>query len=654
IGHLEPAAGLAGLVKALLCLRHGEIPPVAGFEKPSSHLDLSSGPFEIPTEPRPWTSAGPRRFGVSSFGMGGTNAHVVVEEYVRDHGAEETGGGPADEAAHADASTGEHLLVLSGHTPEALLRRIAATRAMLRGETAAGLRELCRSSAVGRDHRAHRIAVLGASAWEIGAGLDHALRLADWAPGTVVRGSVVVETASTGLGVHALRHVGGAAVDWSSVYPDPAVRRRPLPPYPFGAASVATAAFVAPAAPVAPVAPAVASDAPTTGAPAAAVRSEDVAAAVRRLSRAHRVLGEETVPGAVPLALGLRAAAELSAVAFTGRGSGPHPLTTDLDEPGRTGPAAFRHAGRTIARLTTGAAQAGPAPAARDLDALRADLGRDLEPAGLYAWFAAKGMELTAPLRSITEVHYGPRRVLARVDLPADSPLEAEAAALDAALQAMAVLTLADPEAPTGTFLPVAVERAARWGDPGRTAFVLLDGAEAGADGVRHGDVDLLADDGRVLVRLEGIEYRTVAGNGTNTGSAAGTTTGRAATSGGAATTGPAATTAGADASAPAPRSARLAAAEAAVVEVVRAALHDPRITATTSLSAVGIDSMLATAVAADLDERYGVQLSPTDVLDAADCRTLAAHVAELALEDTFARPEAEAAPAAEATHRAV
>ncbi|MFD5372738.1 SDR family NAD(P)-dependent oxidoreductase, partial [Streptomyces sp. NPDC127103] len=667
IGHLEPAAGLAGLVKALLCLRHGEIPPVAGFEKPSSHLDLSSGPFEIPTEPRPWTSAGPRRFGVSSFGMGGTNAHVVVEEYVRDHGAEETGGGPADEAAHADGSTGEHLLVLSGHTPEALLRRIAATRAVLRGETAAGLRELCRSSAVGRDHRAHRIAVLGGSAWEIGAGLDHALRLADWAPGTVVRGSVVVETASAGLGVHALRHVGGAAVDWTSVYPDPAVRRRPLPPYPFGAATTATtaaAASVAPAAPMTPATPAVASDAPT-GAPAA-VRSEDVAAAVRRLSRAHRVFGEETVPGAVPLALGLRAAAALSAVAFTGRGSGPHALTTDLDEPGRTGPAAFRHAGRTIARLTTGAAQAGPAPAARDLDALRADLGRDLEPAGLYAWFTAKGMELTAPLRSITEVHYGPRRVLARVELPADSPLEAEAAALDAALQAMAVLTLADPEAPTGTFLPVAVAGAARWGDPGRTAFVLLDGAEAGADGVRHGDVDLLADDGRVLVRLEGIEYRTVTGNSTSTGSAAGTTTGRVGTSGGAATTtgeattglaattGSAATTAGADASAPAPRSARLAAAEAAVVEVVRAALHDPRITATTSLSAVGIDSMLATAVAADLDERYGVRLSPTDVLDAADCRTLAAHVAELAPEDAFARPEADTAPAAEAAPRAV
>ncbi|MFC7934473.1 SDR family NAD(P)-dependent oxidoreductase, partial [Streptomyces cinereoruber] len=624
IGHLEPAAGLAGLVKALLCLRHGEIPPVAGFEKPSSHLDLSSGPFEIPTEPRPWTSAGPRRFGVSSFGMGGTNAHVVVEEYAGGDRAGETGGGPAAEAAHADGAPGEHLLVLSGHTPEALLRRIADTRAALRGETVSGLRELCRSSAVGRDHRAYRIAVLGGGAEEIGAGLDHALRLADRAPGTVVRGSTVVETAPAGLGVHALRHAGGKAVDWASVYPDPAVRRRPLPPYPFGAAAPASVS--------------------SADVPAAAL-GEDVAEAVRRLSRAHRVLGEETVPGAVPLALGLRAADEVRALAFTGRGSGPHALTSDLDEPGRTGPAAFRHAGRTIARLTTDAARVGPAPAAQDLDALRAELGRDLAPVGLYAWFAAKGMELTAPLRSIAEVHYGPRRVLARVDIPADGALEAEVAALDAALQAMAVLTLADPEAPAGTFLPVSIDRATRWGDPAHTAFVLLDGAEPGADGARRGDAALLAADGRVLVRLDGIEYRTVTQDATATAGPAGTTGGSADT--------PADTGRGTDASGAAPRPARLADAEAAVVEVVRAALHDPRITATTSLSAVGIDSMLATAVAADLEERYGVPLSPTDVLDAADCRTLAAHVAELVPEGAFARPGAEEAPTAGATPRA-
>lgn len=108
IGHLEPASGLAGLVKILLCLRHREVPPLAGFERPGSHLDLDAGPFTVPTAPLPWPGGDrPRRAGLSAFGMGGTNAHVVVEEHVPGESVPE---GPPD-------VLGEHLLVLSGHTP---------------------------------------------------------------------------------------------------------------------------------------------------------------------------------------------------------------------------------------------------------------------------------------------------------------------------------------------------------------------------------------------------------------------------------------------------------------------------------------------------------------------------------------------------------
>ncbi|MFE5487691.1 SDR family NAD(P)-dependent oxidoreductase [Streptomyces sp. NPDC056527] len=592
IGHLEPAAGLAGLLKVLLCLRHREIPPVAGFETPSSHLDLSAGPFVIPVEPRPWTSDGPRRAGVSSFGMGGTNAHIVVEEYVGEIGYEASGEGTRTAAAGPD----EHLLVLSAHTSDALVRRMADVRPLLRQGDAASLGALCRSTAVGRDHRAYRVAVLGATADELTAGLAEALRLADRAPGTVVRGGTVLENASTGLGVAAFRYVGGGTVDWAGVYPGPSARRPALPPYPFGSR-------------------------PESAGPAATSPRKDVSAVqvigdtadvARRLSRAHRVLGEETVPGALPVALGLLTRGALRQITFTGRGTGDHPLTSDLDDPARTGPATFRHADRVIARLTTAEAPAGPPPAAADLDALRAVLDRTLEPAGLYAWFAAKGMELTAPLRSITEVHHGPGRVLARIGVPAGGgPLEAEAVALDAALQAMAVLTLADPAAPSATYLPVSIGRAVRWADAAQAAFVLLEGAEPDSDGTRRGDASLLSADGRVLVRLDDVEYRTVAGNGVPR-------------------------------PAPTHRAPQTAAAEAAVVEVVRNALHDPGVTATTSLSTVGLDSMLATVIAADVEAAYGVKLGPTDVLDAADCRALAAHVAELAGDGVFAPSEAD------------
>ncbi|MFD3482280.1 SDR family NAD(P)-dependent oxidoreductase [Streptomyces sp. NPDC058665] len=589
IGHLEPAAGLAGLVKVLLCLRHGEIPPVAGFETPSSHLDLSAGPFVIPVEPQPWTSDGPRRAGVSSFGMGGTNAHIVVEEY-----AEEYGG----EARTAGAVPDEHLLVLSAHTPDALARRMADVRPLLRQENAAPLSALCRSSAVGRDHQACRVAVLGATADELSAGLGEALRLADRAPGAVLRGGAVLDSASTVLSGAAFRYVGGSTVDWTTVYPGPPESSRPaLPPYPFGS---------------------------RPDAPDAAEEIPDTAEVVRRLSRAHRVLGEETVPGALPVALGLRTSRALRQITFTGRGTGDHPLTSDLDDPTRTGPATFRHADRVIARLTTTAEDPASPPAAVDLDTLRTDLDRTLEPAGLYAWFAAKGMELTGRLRSVAEIHYGPGRVLARIDVPSGSTLEAEAVALDAALQTMAVLTLADPAAPSATYLPVSIGRAVRWGDAARTAFVLLEGAEPDGDGTRRGDASLLAADGRVLVRLDDIEYRTVAGNAAHTGKTAN----------------------GTSPSTPARRAPGAAVAEAAILAVVRNVLHDPGVTATTSLSTVGLDSMLATAIAADVEAAYGVKLSPTDVLDAADTRTLAAHVAELAGDGVFVTSTADERPA--------
>jgi phthiocerol/phenolphthiocerol synthesis type-I polyketide synthase E len=81
IGHLEAAAGVAGLIKAILVLQHGEIPPTLHFTKPNPRIDFANSPFYVSSTLKPWpASAVPRRAGVSSFGVGGTNAHVVLEE----------------------------------------------------------------------------------------------------------------------------------------------------------------------------------------------------------------------------------------------------------------------------------------------------------------------------------------------------------------------------------------------------------------------------------------------------------------------------------------------------------------------------------------------------------------------------------------------
>jgi amino acid adenylation domain-containing protein len=82
IGHLDAAAGIAGLIKALLVLKHKRIPPTINCETPNPVIDIANSPFYINTRLREWTQGShPRRVGVSSFGIGGTNAHVVLEEF---------------------------------------------------------------------------------------------------------------------------------------------------------------------------------------------------------------------------------------------------------------------------------------------------------------------------------------------------------------------------------------------------------------------------------------------------------------------------------------------------------------------------------------------------------------------------------------------
>ncbi|HEX5757932.1 MAG TPA: amino acid adenylation domain-containing protein, partial [Thermoanaerobaculia bacterium] len=109
IGHTDAAAGVAGLLKTVLALQHGEIPPSLNFRRPNPKLALEGSPFYVPTRLVPWEPAAgaPRRAGVSSFGIGGTNAHLVLEE------APPASPGPRP-------SRPAQLLLLSAKSPAAL------------------------------------------------------------------------------------------------------------------------------------------------------------------------------------------------------------------------------------------------------------------------------------------------------------------------------------------------------------------------------------------------------------------------------------------------------------------------------------------------------------------------------------------------------
>ncbi len=107
IGHLDTAAGVTGLIKAVLALKHQQIPPSLHFQKPNSEIDFANSPFYVNTKLSEWKTNGlPRRAGVSSFGVGGTNAHVILEE--------------APVIEESDASRPWQLILLSAKTSTAL------------------------------------------------------------------------------------------------------------------------------------------------------------------------------------------------------------------------------------------------------------------------------------------------------------------------------------------------------------------------------------------------------------------------------------------------------------------------------------------------------------------------------------------------------
>ena len=142
IGHLDAAAGVAGLIKAVMAVERGEIPPSLHYERPNPKIDFASSPFVVNTRLRAWEGEGPRRAGVSSFGIGGTNAHVVLEE------------APAGEAS--EPAEQWQLLVLSGKTEGALERARLNLRGHLDSAVGVNLGDVAYTLQVGRGGFAHR------------------------------------------------------------------------------------------------------------------------------------------------------------------------------------------------------------------------------------------------------------------------------------------------------------------------------------------------------------------------------------------------------------------------------------------------------------------------------------------------------------------
>ncbi|HWG98846.1 MAG TPA: SDR family NAD(P)-dependent oxidoreductase, partial [Pilimelia sp.] len=438
IGHLESAAGIAGLTKVLLQLRHRRLVPSLHADPPNPDIDLGRTPFVVQREAGEWPAphAGPRRAGLSSFGAGGVNAHLVVEE---------APAVPATATAAAQQRRAPELFVLSAREPDRLRAYAARLAAFLR-TARVDLGDVAHTLRVGREPMEHRLAVVTGS----GADLVHAL--AEFAAGRVVAG-LVAGVVRAGARADAGADLSGLARAWvrGAELPAPAAggRRVSLPLYPFAQERywVDTAAG-APAAPPGGADPATAAAEPGAHPPPAGGPGADVVT-VRPddpLLRDHVIHGTRLLPGSACLEL-VRAAAEatgrgavrglstvtwgspitadagarrlrvvVGAPAATAEPADPTAATQPADAPGHRAPfEVVGEDGTGHVRGTVDFGEPGPAPARLDLDAVRRRCTGHHTGAEVHAWYRRAGFDYGPAFDVVEEVHYGAGEALLRV-----------------------------------------------------------------------------------------------------------------------------------------------------------------------------------------------------------------------------------------------
>ncbi|MEX2631035.1 MAG: amino acid adenylation domain-containing protein, partial [Tistlia sp.] len=236
IGHLDSVAGLAGLAKVALSLGHAEIPPSINFATPNPEIDFAATAFRVVDRLSDWPAgSAPRRAALSSFGIGGTNAHAVLEEFR-----------PPERVADSEVP-GAQLVLLSARTEEQLQAQASRLLAHLRdaGPAAPRLEDVAYTLQVGRKAMAWRLALEVASLGELVGKLEGLL--AGAAPEGLWRGQVgeglledageaaelVAQSLARGrLDKVARAWVGGLEIDWPLLHRG--MRRRvSLPTYPF-------------------------------------------------------------------------------------------------------------------------------------------------------------------------------------------------------------------------------------------------------------------------------------------------------------------------------------------------------------------------------------------------------------------------------------
>ena len=152
VGHSESAAGVVSIIKAVLSLQKREVSPHPHLQTPTSAFDWASGAIEVPQEPTPWpATGGVRRAGINSFGISGTNVHVILEE------------APSNSREQLNKDPGTYLLPISAKTGKALYQSAEKYIHFLGTVDQHDFADVCATAAQGRTHFNHRLAVVSHS-----------------------------------------------------------------------------------------------------------------------------------------------------------------------------------------------------------------------------------------------------------------------------------------------------------------------------------------------------------------------------------------------------------------------------------------------------------------------------------------------------------
>ncbi|MFJ8472832.1 amino acid adenylation domain-containing protein [Kitasatospora sp. NPDC094011] len=531
IGHLEAAAGIAGLFKVVLALRHDTIPASLHFREQNPYLELDGGPFEVAATARPWPrptdAAGrelPRRGGVSSFGFGGANAHIVLEE-------------PPVVDTPDELPGAEQLFVLSARDEQAL--RGSAQRLadhLARRDVPAA--DLAHTLQVGREAMNHRLvlvatgtAALRAELAAYAAGRPSAVRTA-----RVEGGPVAAADVTAGPAALAAAWLRGAEVDWAAVPGAGARRRVHLPAYPFAGARH----WVAPGTASRRSGPGAHQmlhptllDANVSG--FGGQRYAKTLTGDEFFLRDHVIGGERVLPGVAYLEMG-RLAGELAAGGVPVRGvddlvwaapvrlpagADGHPLVVSVT--GDRSGASFEvrggaegapvHAGGTLVF-----GEPGDRPAAVDLAAVRARCTRVSNGESCYRDFVRVGFGYGPGFQVIEEIAEGPQVALAALRLPEAVRAEADGyvfhpSLFDAALQVAGRLRAFDDRTAGASYLPFSLGSVRLYAPlPERVHAFATPSARPAPAGAVGFDVALLGPAGEVLARIDSFTLRTVAG----------------------------------------------------------------------------------------------------------------------------------------------